>query len=112
MRKFVAYIPKRHKNLLQNVSIDNNFFLSRMFLFQREEISSRKIMITALHAGHCIGSVMFLLESWDPQVSVLYTGDIRLSRIDVEKMESFIRYILVVFYAHMVRWGRGHDFQF
>uniref|UniRef100_A0AAV2IXJ7 Protein artemis n=1 Tax=Knipowitschia caucasica TaxID=637954 RepID=A0AAV2IXJ7_KNICA len=51
------------------------------------EVSGEKedILVTLLPAGHCPGSVMFLIEGC--QGNVLYTGDFRLAVGDVSRME-------------------------
>lgn len=43
------------------------------------------LTVTAIPAGHCPGSVMFLFES---DKNILYTGDIRLNAIDLGKYKT------------------------
>ncbi|XP_076763497.1 elongation factor 1-delta isoform X2 [Xylocopa sonorina] len=43
------------------------------------------LFVTAIPAGHCPGSVMFLFEK--DNVSVLYTGDFRVNPIDFPKLK-------------------------
>ncbi|XP_041636293.1 protein artemis isoform X2 [Cheilinus undulatus] len=52
-----------------------------------DETSGEKedIVVTLLPAGHCPGSVMFLIEG--SQGNVLYTGDFRLAAGDVSRMD-------------------------
>lgn len=45
--------------------------------------TNKKIILTLLPAGHCLGSVMFLLEGYNG--NVLYTGDFRLTKTDISK---------------------------
>ncbi|KAJ8261955.1 hypothetical protein GJAV_G00160410 [Gymnothorax javanicus] len=46
---------------------------------------TEEIVVTLLPAGHCPGSVMFLIEG--NQGTVLYTGDFRLAKGEVARME-------------------------
>ncbi|KAK5645116.1 hypothetical protein RI129_006416 [Pyrocoelia pectoralis] len=45
------------------------------------------LTVTALPAGHCPGSVMFLFETVDK--TILYTGDYRVSASDLRKYKAF-----------------------
>lgn len=48
------------------------------------------ICVTCVPAGHCPGSVMFLLEK--NNISILYTGDFRINPIDFPKLKSLHYY--------------------
>lgn len=48
---------------------------------------SKKLIVTAIPAGHCPGSVMFIFETIDHRI--LYTGDFRISLKDLKNLKSF-----------------------
>ncbi|XP_067012558.1 protein artemis isoform X2 [Anabrus simplex] len=50
---------------------------------------SQALTLSTIPAGHCPGSVMFLLES--PSSTVLYTGDIRIAKGDIQKFTQLQR---------------------
>lgn len=45
----------------------------------------RSVTVQCVPAGHCPGSVMFVFEN--PSVSVLYTGDFRITPSDIRKLK-------------------------
>ncbi|XP_055692046.1 protein artemis-like [Lutzomyia longipalpis] len=53
------------------------------------QLKNGSVRVTAIPAGHCPGSVMFLFEA--PTCRVLYTGDFRLREKDVRNIRVFER---------------------
>ncbi|KAK9511575.1 hypothetical protein O3M35_000207 [Rhynocoris fuscipes] len=62
----------------------------RLYVLDREGIYITKnkvcIKVTAMRAGHCPGSLMFLFESYGGRV--LFTGDFRLTLDDLKKTKA------------------------
>nr|XP_023020759.1 protein artemis [Leptinotarsa decemlineata] len=50
-------------------------------------LTKNNFSVSPISAGHCPGSVMFLFESGNK--SVLYTGDYRISKHDIQKFKFF-----------------------
>lgn len=48
---------------------------------------SKKLIVTAIPAGHCPGSVMFIFETTNHRI--LYTGDFRVILKDLKNLKSF-----------------------
>ncbi|XP_058834764.1 protein artemis-like [Topomyia yanbarensis] len=53
----------------------------------KTENNTRQLQVTAIPAGHCPGSVMFLFEN-ENQQQVLYTGDFRISAKDLRNIKA------------------------
>ncbi|XP_059047582.1 protein artemis-like [Achroia grisella] len=52
-----------------------------------ENLEECIITVTAVPAGHCLGSIMFLFQT--TRKTILYTGDFRISLNDVKKYREF-----------------------
>ncbi|XP_058445408.1 protein artemis-like [Malaya genurostris] len=73
------------------------------------ENNARRVHVTAIPAGHCPGSVMFLFEN-ENQQHILYTGDFRIAAKDLRNIKAFKDLCLETVYLDSTFFNPSYDY--